>query len=365
MSSCPSRSELEDLIAGRLAADSHQALDAHVTDCPACQATLEMLGDPQDAFLSAVDELASLAVHSASPPVQQAIDRIKLLSHVGEPVPSAPRSVPFADHTLGDFRIVRQVGRGGMGVVYEAEQISLGRKVALKTLPLAGLLEPRRLQRFQNEARAAASLEHPHIVPVYAVGVDRGVYYYAMRFIDGPNLSEIIDQVRAQMGLTSRAAGNAASTATLPPALKAAAAAHGTEGTTSPLKPRQNGSDHRTAGPEVGDALDSDSLQIWADDTSPIAQAPTEDGSSRGPADKSEVLGSKHIRRVVRHTIAAARALDYAHERGVVHRDIKPSNLMLDVSGILWITDFGLARMEADPTFSATSNLGSERRRTR
>ena len=87
------------------------------------------------------------------------------------PEASAP---PFVEGVLGDFRIVRQVGRGGMGIVYEAQQISLGRRVALKILPILGLLEPRRLQRFQNEARAAASLEHPHIVPVYAVGHDRG-----------------------------------------------------------------------------------------------------------------------------------------------------------------------------------------------
>ena len=180
--------------------------------------------------------------HSADPPLQQAIDRIKRFPP-SRTAPSPPASIPFADHTLGDFRIARQVGRGGMGIVYEAEQISLGRKVAPKTLPFAGLLDPRRLQRFQNEARAAASLEHPHIVPVYAVGVDRSVYYYAMRFIDGPNLSEIIDQLRRRMRLTSGAAGNAASTATLPPALKAAVGAQTAGGSAAAPEPRQNGSD--------------------------------------------------------------------------------------------------------------------------
>jgi eukaryotic-like serine/threonine-protein kinase len=357
MSSCPSHCELEDLIAGRLAAERHRELDGHVAACPSCQATLETLAEPQDAFLSAVHELATLAVHSADPPLQQAIDRIKSLPPVGAPAPSPPASIPFADHTLGDFRIARQVGRGGMGIVYEAEQISLGRKVALKTLPFAGLLDPRRLQRFQNEARAAASLEHPHIVPVYAVGVDRSVYYYAMRFIDGPNLSEIIDQLRRRMRLTSGAAGNAASTATLPPALKAAVGAQTAGGSAAAPEPRQNGSDRCAKRADDGDDTDSDSLHLWAEETSPIAAAPTEDGLPLGPADRSELLGPPHIRRVVRHMIQAARALDYAHERGVVHRDIKPSNLMLDSSGALWITDFGLARIEADPTFSATGEV--------
>ena len=93
---------------------------------------------------------------------------------------------------LGDYRIVREVGRGGMGIVYEAEQVSLGRRVALKVLPLAATMDPRHLQRFHNEARAAAGLHHPHIVPVYAVGQERGVHYYAMQFIDGPTLAQLI-----------------------------------------------------------------------------------------------------------------------------------------------------------------------------
>ena len=86
---------------------------------------------------------------------------------------------------LGDFRIVREIGRGGMGVVYEAEQISLGRRVALKVLPFAAALDARQLQRFKNEAQAAAHLHHTNIVPVYAVGCERGVHYYAMQFIEG------------------------------------------------------------------------------------------------------------------------------------------------------------------------------------
>jgi hypothetical protein len=113
--------------------------------------------------------------------------------------PDAPVLLVSAEptpNTLGDFRILREVGHGGMGVVYEAEQISLGRRVALKVLPFAATMDPRHLQRFQNEARAAASLQHPHIVPVHAVGCERGVHYYAMQFIDGQSLAELVARER-------------------------------------------------------------------------------------------------------------------------------------------------------------------------
>jgi serine/threonine protein kinase len=99
---------------------------------------------------------------------------------------------------LGDFRILREIGRGGMGVVYEAEQVSLGRRVALKVLPFAAALDPRHLQRFKNEAQAAAQLHHPNIVPVHGVGCERGVHFYAMQFIEGQTLAEVIAELRSE-----------------------------------------------------------------------------------------------------------------------------------------------------------------------
>ena len=104
------------------------------------------------------------------------------------------------DAPLGDFRLVREVGRGGMGVVYEAEQMSLGRRVALKVLPFAAVLDPRYLQRFRHEAQAAAHLHHTSIVPVYAVGCDRGVHYYAMQFIEGRTVAGLVDELRDARG---------------------------------------------------------------------------------------------------------------------------------------------------------------------
>ena len=97
---------------------------------------------------------------------------------------------------LGDFRIVREIGRGGMGIVYEAIQVSLGRRVALKVLQDSAALDPRCLQRFQVEAQAAASLRHPHIVPVFATGSENGIAYYAMQYIECRDLARIIKDLR-------------------------------------------------------------------------------------------------------------------------------------------------------------------------
>src|SRR5438132_4791368 len=91
---------------------------------------------------------------------------------------------------LGDFVLLREVGRGGMGVVYEAEQVSLGRRVALKVLPHAAALNPKQRQRFQIEAQVAAQLHHPHIVPIFAVGCEQGIHYYAMQFVEGRSLAD-------------------------------------------------------------------------------------------------------------------------------------------------------------------------------
>jgi serine/threonine protein kinase/Flp pilus assembly protein TadD len=222
----------------------------------------------------------------------------EVLSSVG------PEGEPVSG-VLGDFRIVREVGRGGMGVVYEAEQISLGRRVALKVLPFAATMDPRQLQRFHNEARAAASLDHPHIVHVHAVGCARAVHYYAMQFIDGQTLAALIADLRQR-------SGRPAATAEEP---------------TTPHVPGQ------PAPPSA--------------ETAPRAAASTE----RTRLDRA------HYRRVAELGMQAAEALDYAHQLGIVHRDIKPANLLVDARGGLWVTDFGLAHIQSDSRLTMTGDL--------
>jgi serine/threonine protein kinase len=220
----------------------------------------------------------------------------------GYPDPADLASTPA---TLGDFRIVREIGRGGMGVVYEAEQLSLGRRVALKVLPFAAMLDRQQLARFKNEARAAATLDHPNIVAIHSVGCERGVHYYAMQLIEGQSLAEVVEQV----GAASRAAH--AQNVDMPHSGPA-----------------------RLAGPTDAD-------------TAPIAHLSTlPDFHSR-----------EYFNAIAQLGIQAAEALDHAHQNGILHRDIKPANLLVDDTGKLWITDFGLARLETDAGMTMTGDI--------
>jgi serine/threonine protein kinase/Flp pilus assembly protein TadD len=135
----------------------------------------------------------------AAPLLREVLASLRLLDvsasgHATLPKPTREGSVPSM---LGEFRLLREIGRGGMGIVYEAEQLALKRSVALKILPFAATLDPRRLQRFRNEAQAAAQLDHANIVPVYAVGKECGVHFYVMQLIRGQTLGDLIEQWRA------------------------------------------------------------------------------------------------------------------------------------------------------------------------
>ena len=132
--------------------------------------------------------------------LRQLLPALATLNKLGQS--AASENQPLSDERetspgrIGDFQIVGELGRGGMGVVYEAEEVSLGRRVALKVLPYAAMLDERQLQRFKNEARIAATLDHPNIVTVHAIGIASGVHYYAMQLIDGLNLADVIKELR-------------------------------------------------------------------------------------------------------------------------------------------------------------------------
>jgi serine/threonine protein kinase len=243
---------------------------------------------------------------------------------------SGPEDGAPPDMRLGDFRLLRPIGRGGMGIVYEAEQLSLHRRVALKVLPFAAALDHHQLQRFQTEAQAAAQLHHTNIVPVFSVGRVRGVHYYAMQFIDGQTLAALIRDLRRLEGLEKSAFA-------VPEATRLSLADDIVSGRLAPLPPQ-------AAAPGV--RSDSTADRSSAPNPSELASSSTRSTSSRA-----------FFRTVAQLGIQAAEALDYAHRMGIVHRDIKPANLLVDVRGNLWITDFGLARMQADAALTLTGDV--------
>jgi serine/threonine protein kinase len=233
---------------------------------------------------------------------------------IGDPMPSA---------RLGEFRILREVGRGGMGVVYEAEQLPLGRRVALKVLPSAASLDPRQRQRFQLEAQAAALLHHEHIVPVFGIGFDDGFHHYAMQFIDGRSLTELIRGLRKSV--TPRKQG-------------------------APLSGKCDGCAAATTEPRVPGVAEEPCQQLAG--VLPAADDAKHAPVGRQPSDRRDWHAAAQF------GFHAAQALEHAHDLGVIHRDIKPSNLLVDARGHLWITDFGLARvLQETSDVTATGEL--------
>jgi len=255
--------------------------------------------------------------------------------------PGADESAEQVGGALGDYRILREIGRGGMGVVYEAEQISLGRRVALKVLPFAAVLDQRQLQRFKNEAQAAALLHHQNIVPIYSVGCERGVHYYAMQFVQGHTLAELITRLRQASGGRARlrpsrrsAQRSPLSDASDTPCDGSAGLARAEPRAPSPSQPAQ-----KRAPPPPTPRPDATTLTLPELATTASTTAPA------------------FFRSVAQLGIQVSEALDHAHQLGVVHRDIKPSNILVDAQGKPWITDFGLARIETGPTLTVTGDL--------
>jgi serine/threonine protein kinase len=268
--------------------------------------------------------------------LRPALEALGRLSGAGDAAVSgvAAQADGLVTGVLGDFRVIREVGRGGMGVVYEAEQVSLGRRVALKVLPFAATLDPKQLQRFKNEARAAASLYQEHIVHVYGVGCERGVHFYAMQFIDGLTLAQVIAGMHAAR--EDEAAGPDQTAAYARP-------------------PASSGAGQ--AGPASGPGLGEAGPCVPLGHARPGSQAPA---TVEAAALSTQFSGPKtrnFYRTAARLVAEAADALEHAHSVGIVHRDVKPGNLIVDETGKLWVTDFGLARVGPDAGLTMSGDL--------
>ena len=276
---------------------------------------------------------------------------------------------------LGDYRILREIGRGGMGVVYEAEQESLGRRVALKELSAGPLLDPKKVRRFEREAKAAARLHHTNIVPVFGVGRQDGHHYYVMQFIAGLSLDLVLEDLRRLRQAKGRSSYAAAPA---PEALDrhespipAAGVTGGRSGLTAVAVARSlmTGQFAEDGPIPLGETVTDPIAGENGTAPPPVAPAvrPAADPSAVALPGSSELSASsdpdrQFYRSVARIGIQVAEALEYANRQGILHRDVKPSNLLLDGRGNVWVTDFGLAKTsDADDLTHTGDILGTIR----
>ncbi|MBI4585127.1 MAG: VCBS repeat-containing protein [Planctomycetes bacterium] len=216
---------------------------------------------------------------------------------------------------IGEFRIAREIGRGGMGIVYAAEQESLKRGVALKVLSSRFRIDKRLEERFQREAQIAAKLQHPNIIPIYGFGEEDGIYYYAMQLVKGEGLDKVLQEIS---NLCSREYSQAS---------KDFGAG----------RTREDGGSSATSSMALG-------LLNGRFDEEAIEKAATGINQREGEQPPAE-LTPQYFNGIARIGFQVADALAYAHKNGVLHRDIKPSNLILDYRGTVWVADFGLAKL--------------------
>lgn len=271
---------------------------------------------------------------------------------VKELPPDEPASAPLPRITsLGDFRILREVGHGGMGVVYEAEQVSLGRRVALKVLTDRLMRDPRQKRRFEREAKAAAKLHHTNIVPVFGTGTHENTPYYVMQFIQGMGLDAVVEELaQVAPGIGAIAVAPLQPPAPVPREVSQIARSL----MTGEFRPSANDEEPADVAP-VSEPVGS--LTHRPSDTSGVSSSsislPGQSGATTGG--KSRKL--TYWQSVAKIGAQVADALDHAHNQGVIHRDIKPSNLLLDLAGTVWVTDFGLAKAEGADNLTDTGDV--------
>ena len=283
---CSWAEDVEKAIKDVLPEEQLATLYAHIDECDSCRERLA--AQPQETVLEDDLKRADKAWSQLPVDVSTPLQRLNEL--------------------LSDYEIVREIGRGGMGIVYEARQLKLNRTVALKMLPaLLGAVRPTAISRFRREAALAAQLKHNNIIAVYDFGEVDGTLYYAMELIKGRSLRDVLHEIQE--------------TGTIDAVIRASSS--------SKPSAHQNGDAPQTPNPRVN---------------------ATRIGSSRG-------TDQIYFQKVARWIVDVAEALNYAHEQGVIHRDVKPSNLLLSHDGRVMISDFGLAQASQFETLTAPRSL--------
>ena len=235
-----------------------------------------LMAEAADQFTASIERGENPSIAEFADRFPQIADAIRRVFPALRAIGDKPKRKLFPSNVerLDGFQLIEEIGRGGMGIVFRAQEIDLARTVAVKVLPFVGFMEQNQINRFKNESRAAATLNHRNIVPIYSVGTDHDVHYYAMRMVEGMSMAEWVDRLREQNSF-------------------------------------------------------ADETQIAGDCSS-----------------NTEFGTAEFFQCVARFGVQAAEGLEHAHRHGIIHRDIKPGNLMIENENHLWITDFGLARLE-------------------
>ncbi len=216
---------------------------------------------------------------------------------------------------LGDYTLRRQIGRGGMGIVYDAWQDSMDRRVALKVLPPGVAADSRTFLRFMREAKTAGQLRHPNVVQVHGMGVEEKTPYFAMEYVEGETLAQVLARVRAAEGREK----------------------------------------------EKRTILESISRTLGRRSRTNLH--PVVDGREPGEASQTRTTltpsgaNLAYYYNLAEAFAGVAEGLQHAHGKGIIHRDIKPSNLIIDREGHLRILDFGLAHSEGQESLTQSGDF--------
>ena len=231
------------------------------------------------------------------------------------------------------YRILRKLGQGGMGIVYEARNEALDRRVALKVLPGGIAGDSMSIKRFLREARSAATLHHTNIVPVFDVDSTQDTHYYAMQLIEGTPLNDVMRDVREIRDSGSRnAEGIESDSAAIAHMLVSTLVEESVFSTASADDQQQPPTDTQQ-NRRPGQSLDTGSaITRNIESTKPLMPAMIQV--------TKQLTAREYCDLIVRLGLQVAEALSYAHTHGIVHSDIKPANLILDYSCNAWITDF-------------------------